>query len=119
VPNSATLITPSGNTVRITRGEAKRRLRHGEAERISERPLTIKSLKTPNFDEELRYLSGRRVEGVHQKGMNNETTVSNSSHRCRPPRCALYPPKDEREFRKEKRNHFNRLEDKRWEAVGE
>jgi hypothetical protein len=49
----------------------------------------------------------------------NGKLINSSSRRCRPPRCALYPPRDEREFRRDKRNHFNRIDDKRWEAVGE
>lgn len=113
----ATLITQHGTELEVHPREAHAMLRHGQVERISDRPLVVKILRFPIFDEELRYLSGRRVEGVHHKSWAGKVGMSASQHRCRPPRKAIYPDADERYFRRAKRLYFNRLDDKRWDAV--
>jgi hypothetical protein len=137
----AFLITSSSNKKEIRYPEATAMLWHGQAERISERPLVIRICEFPTYDEELRYLSGRRINASpttrelqrqyeHLKqnpkmdGDNDERQAAwdgrmgaPSKGRFRPPRCALYPPEEEREFRRNKRLHFNQEDDRHWEAV--
>lgn len=113
----AILITQHNNRRQIPIREAKAMLRHGQAERVSDRPLVVKMLIFPTYDEELRYLSGLRVEGVHRGRWAGKYNISSSQRRCRPPRKAIRADEQEQEFRRNKRLYLNRLEDKRWDAA--
>ncbi len=120
----AKIIYPGGKTIDIKFALAKILCSNGDAEAVSERPLVIKPRSFSTYEEELRYLSGKIVNGASRYGtsadvmefieqgvvgVSQATTGGRKSIRCRPPRTAI--PREEQEFRKYKRKYFARYGD--------
>lgn len=77
-----------GSISKISITAARSWLESGDVKAISQRPLMVTPVKHLEFDEELRFLSGRRIPGAHKGIFNGKYSVS-SGTRSRPSRSAV------------------------------
>lgn len=77
-----------GSISKISIVAARSWLESGDVKAISQRPLMVTPVKHLEFDEELRFMSGRRTPGAH-KGIFCGKYSAGHGTRSRPPRSAV------------------------------
>ncbi len=77
-----------GSISKISIAAARSWLESGDVKALSQRPLMVTPVKHLEFDEELRFMSGRRTPGAHKGIFCGKYSVS-SGTRSRPPRSAV------------------------------